>query len=56
MVKINIYKRKKNSPQNPHNDTCQIWMDQWKIMSTWCDHYSCKLITLELHIIVPMYL
>ncbi len=25
-------------------------MDQWKVMSTWCHHDSCKLVALELHI------
>jgi hypothetical protein len=40
---------KKKSTKNPHSATCQILMDQWKVMSTWCYHGSCKLITLELH-------
>jgi hypothetical protein len=31
MVEINI-SREKNSCKNPHNATCNIWMDKLKVM------------------------
>jgi hypothetical protein len=47
MVGINIFQ--KNSSKNPHNATCQILMDWWKMMLTWHYYGICKLVALELH-------
>jgi hypothetical protein len=45
MVEMNIFKK---SSKNPHSAVCQILMDQWKMMSTWHYHASCKLVVLGL--------
>jgi hypothetical protein len=43
------YFQKEISPKNPHNVTCQILLDQWKMISCWCYYGDYKLIALELH-------
>ncbi len=43
------YFQKEISPKNPHNVTCQILLDQWKMISCWCYYGNYKLIALELH-------
>ncbi len=40
---------KKHSQKNPHSVMCQNFINQWKVMSTWRHHNSCKLVALKLH-------